>query len=264
MSPPDAAIIFDNVSVTLGNVKVLESVSAAVPRHSTTAVVGPNGAGKTTLVLAILGQVAHSGRITLEDASPGKRPRIGYVPQRLDFDRGTPVTVLETLVMGRQQRPLWFGATRAHRDKALEALVSVRAEHLAYRRLGVLSGGELQRVLLAVAVQEEPDILLLDEPASGIDAAGEDVLCELLDELHERFGFTQLMVNHDLPTVLAHASYVICLNRRLIAAGPTRETLTDDVLEATFGIHLGLVDITSCRLPQHGEPGHRHGGPGHA
>jgi len=186
------------------------------------------------------------------------------VPQRLDFDRGTPVTVMETMLMGRQRRPLWLGTSRARRARAIESLAAVRVEHLAYRKLGVLSGGELQRVLLAVAVQEDPDVLILDEPASGVDVAGEDVLCELLDELHGERGFTQVMVNHDLPTVLAHASHVICLNRRLIASGPTHETLTDAVLQATFGIHLGLVDISTCRLPQHGEPGHRHGGPADA
>jgi zinc transport system ATP-binding protein len=227
-----------------------------VPKGSATAVIGPNGAGKTTLLMALLGQVPYEGRIRLADGPGGARPRIGYVPQRLDFDRGTPITVMEAMVMGDQRKPLWFGTARAFREKALAALASVRADALAGRKLGVLSGGELQRVLIALAVQDHPDILLLDEPASGVDVAGEDILCELLEDLHRARGFTQLMVNHDMSNVIAHASHVICLNRRVIAHGPVATTLTDDALAATFGIHLGLVDVSTCRInPYAGRPG---------
>ena len=255
MNDPSAAIVFDNVSVTLDGVSILESVNATVPKGSTTALIGPNGAGKTTLLLALLGQIPHGGTIRLSNGGASRRtPRIGYVPQHLDFDRGTPVTVMESMVMGLQRMPLWFGATRTFRQKARAVLAEVRVDQLSDRHLGVLSGGELQRVLLALAIVQEPDILILDEPASGVDVAGEDLLCELLENLHRRHGFTQVMVNHDLSNVLAHASHVICLNRRVIASGPVATTLTDETLAKTFGIHLGLVDVSTCRIDPHRKP----------
>lgn len=147
----EAAIRFDRVTVARGGVSILDGVSASVPRGGSTAVVGPNGAGKTTLLLALLGEVAHGGEIRVAPAAGGGAPRIGYVPQRLQFDRGLALTVMDFLVMGRQRRPLWLGTGAGPRAAALELLASVRAEPLAGRRLGALSGGELQRVLLALA-----------------------------------------------------------------------------------------------------------------
>ncbi len=261
MSEHAAAVVFDNVSVTVGGVRILESVNATVPKGSATAIIGPNGAGKTTLLMALLGQIPYDGTIRLSDGPSGAGPRIGYVPQRLDFDRGTPITVMEAMAMGMQRRPLWFGVSEARRRSSLEALADVRAEHLAGRKLGVLSGGELQRVLLALAIIQEPDLLILDEPASGVDVAGEDLLCELLEHLQRERGFTQVMVNHDMSNVLVHASHVICLNRRVIAHGPIASALTDEALAATFGIHLGLVDVSTCRINPYEPPrGHEHGG----
>ncbi len=172
-APP--AVVFDQVSVTIGGVRILEKVNAAVPRGSATAVIGPNGAGKTTLLMALLGQIGFGGRIHIEPTG-GRASRIGYVPQRLDFDRGMPLTVLDLMVMGRQRRPLWIGLARRHRERALALLDAVKAEPLADRRLGALSGGELQRVLLALALEQDPDILILDEPSAGVDIGGENLL----------------------------------------------------------------------------------------
>ncbi|MCY2931298.1 MAG: ATP-binding cassette domain-containing protein, partial [Planctomycetota bacterium] len=162
--------------------------------------------------------------------------------------------------MGRQRRPLWLGVRPAARADALALLARVKAEHLARRRLGALSGGELQRVLLALAIQQEPDVLILDEPSSGVDVAGENLLCELLETLRAERGFTQIMVTHDLSMVTAHAEYVVCLNRRVLGEGPTSAVLTAPVLAATFGLHLGLADLhvvsgitsdATCTTPDH-------------
>lgn len=244
--PP--AVVLENVSVTLGGVQILESVSAAIPAGSATAIIGPNGAGKTTLLLALLGQIEHTGRVHL--ASSNGSPRVGYVPQRMDFDRHMPLTVMELMVVGRQRLPLWFGPRKRQRQLAMEMLQAVRADHLADRRLGALSGGELQRVLLALAIQDNPEILILDEPAAGVDIQGESLLCELLETLRQRHGFTQVMVTHDLALVTAHANYVVCLNRRVMGQGNVRTTLTDEVLARTFGIHLGLADL-HCGADHH-------------
>jgi zinc transport system ATP-binding protein len=233
-----------------------------VPKGSATAIIGPNGAGKTTLLLCLLGQVEYSGRIALGNSHP---IRIGYVPQRLDFDRGMPLTVLDMMAMGSQRRPLWLGTRGSVRQATLTVLTQVKAEHLLDRRLGALSGGELQRVLLALAIQQRPEVLILDEPSSGVDISGGNLLCELLDELRQERHFTQIMVTHDLSMVTAHADHVICLNRKVLGEGPTSTTLTADVLAATFGLHLGLADLhampqipgQACTCPEHQqEPRH--------
>jgi zinc transport system ATP-binding protein len=181
----------------------------------------------------------------------------------MDFDRGMPITAMDLMVMGEQRLPLWFGIRRRRRQAAMDLLTAVKAEHLAGRRLGALSGGEMQRVLLALAIGQRPDILVMDEPAAGVDVAGENLLCELLERLRAERGFTQLMVTHDLSLVTAHATHVICLNRRVTGQGPTQATLNADVLAATFGIHLGLAHVhevfhepdANSRCREHGVEG---------
>ena len=246
----DAAVSFEGVTVALGGVPILDGVTAVVPRGGCTAIVGPNGSGKTTLLLALLGQVPYSGRISLSPQANGDAPRIGYVPQRLAFDRGLPMTVMDFMVMGRQRLPLWFGCRAGFKAQALELLAKVRAEGLANRQVGALSGGEMQRVLLALALQQEPDLLILDEPAAGVDFQGEQIFCELLDSLRQHHAFTQLIVSHDLATVTHHSTYVICLNHRVMAVGPPRQVLTGETLTATFGLHMGLV--ASHAMPEAG------------
>lgn len=238
----ELAVRFEELSVTLGGNVILEKISARVPRGSCTAVVGPNGAGKTTLLLALLGEVSYQGEIQFYQAETGDRLRIGYVPQRLHFDRGMPLTVLEFMTMGWQRMPLWFGVHRKCRERAMELLASVKMDGMEKRRLGALSGGELQRVLLALALGQKPDLLILDEPASGVDLQGEYVFCELLEKLRREKGFTQLMVSHDLATVTHHATHVICLNRKVVAEGAPRDVLTIENLTAIFGLHMGVVD----------------------
>ena len=239
---PGASVIFKDVTVRLDGVTILDNVSVSVPPGMRAAIVGPNGAGKTTFLLALLGQVPHSGAIRTALGESGA-VRIGYVPQRLAFDRGLPVTALEFMLMGRQRLPLWLGKSRAHAERARGWLAAVEAGHLERRRLGALSGGEAQRVLLALALQEEPDLLVLDEPAAGVDLNGEHVFCELLERLRHDRGFTQLMVSHDLATVTRHSDWVICLNRQVVAEGPPRQALTRGTLAAIYGPHMGLADV---------------------
>jgi len=237
----DVAVAFDAVTVALGGVSILDGVTALVPQGGCTAIVGPNGSGKTTLLLALLGQVPYAGRIALTPNADGAAPRIGYVPQRLAFDRGLPMTVMDFMVMGRQRLPLWFGCRARLQAQARDLLAMVKAEGLAKRQVGALSGGEMQRVLLALALQQEPDLLILDEPAAGVDFQGEQIFCELLDGLRQQHSFTQLIVSHDLATVTHHSTYVICLNHKVMAAGSPRQVLTAETLTATFGLHMGLV-----------------------
>lgn len=242
MSPEKAAVLFEHLTVELGGTLILDDICAQVPLGGSTAIVGPNGAGKTTLLLALLKQISYRGAIQVNSMEGRRPPRMGYVPQRLQFDRGLPLTVLEFLAMGWQRSPLCFGIQKKHRDRAMGLLGDVKAEGLEKRRMGALSGGELQRVLLALAIGQEPDLLILDEPAAGVDVRGGQVFCELLEHLRRERNFTQLMVSHDLAMVTYHATHVICLNRRLLAQGPPRKVLTQSNLQAVFGVHMGLVN----------------------
>ncbi len=241
-------IVFDNVTVRSGSSVLLDRVCAEAPRGGNTIIIGPNGAGKTTLLLALLGEVAHGGNVVLgRGRGPGGRPRFGYVPQRISIDRGLPLTVLEFLCASAQRLPLWLGIRPRARARALELLARVQAEHLAGRRIGALSGGELQRVLLAVALEREPDILVLDELSAGMDLRGDHMFCELLEDLRGRHGFTQLMVSHDLGMVAHHATHVICLKRTVLAQGPPEDVFTDQTMLALFGMHRGIMPWPYCK-----------------
>ncbi len=232
------AVVFDHVCVTRGSLNILDEVCATVPWGSWTVLIGPNGAGKTSLLLALLGEIPCRGRILL---GGGRGLRLGYVPQKLVVDKGMPFTVAEFLSMGVQRRPLWLGVSRSAKEQAVTLLSAVRAEHLMTRRVGTLSGGEMQRVLLALALQQKPELLILDEPSAGVDIEGGHLFCELLEDLRQEQGVTQIMVSHDLGMAAHHATHVICLNRRVIAQGTPVEVLTVPVLQALFGMHMGLI-----------------------
>ncbi len=239
----ESAVLFQGVTIILDGVKILDSVTAQVPRGSCTAIIGPNGAGKTTLLLALLGQITYKGDIKIISQKNRPRPVIRYVPQKLEFDRGMPMTVADLLALDLQKLPLWLGIRSQIKQKIRESLAQVKAESLYSRRLGTLSGGELQRVLLALALVESPDILVLDEPAANIDIQGELLVCEILEKLRRSLGFTQIMVSHDLPLVISHATHVICLNRRVMGEGCPQKALRGGILEATFGIHADIQNF---------------------
>ncbi len=232
---------FSRVTVILSGTTILRDIAARVPRGSWTAVVGPNGAGKTTLLLALLGQLPYQGHIPTFPQN-GSSLAIGYVPQRLDFDRNLPLTVLEFMSIGKQRTPIFFGIRKQFKEQAAELLKAVHAENLLRKQLGDLSGGEFQRVLLALALGQNPELLVLDEVAAGVDVSGARVFCELLDELRQERQFTQLSVEHDLSTVSHHATHVICLNQQVIAEGAPEDTLSTETLTKLFGLHMGLVN----------------------
>jgi len=226
-----------NLTVRKGGVEILSGVDADIRCGEVTALVGPNGAGKTTLLLAILGQVPYTGEIRFCRAREHGQgdPRIGYVPQRLHLDRDAPVTVLDFFALSAQRRPVFLGPSRKAREGARKCLEQAGMGHLLRRPLGRLSGGELQRVLFALALRDDPDILLLDEPVSGVDVAGEELFCDFLSQVQRSSRFSLLLVSHDLSVVSRHADQVICLNRRIVCQGATTEILTPENLAAMYG-----------------------------
>ena len=236
------AVTFENVGVKLGDTLVLKDVNAHIPQGASTAIIGPNGAGKTSLALALLGQEPYTGTISFMAGRSRRSIRFGFVPQKLQFDRDMPMTVLDFLLAGIQKMPVFFGASKKEKSRVMEMLREVECEKLADRSFGALSGGEIQRVLLAAALLQKPEILILDEPTAGVDFKGGQLCCELLHRIREKYHFTQIMISHDLATVAAHASHVICVKGTVIAEGAPKEILTHDVLSKTFGLHLGIPD----------------------
>ena len=262
-----AAIEVRNLEVELGGVEVLKGVNARFREGEITALIGPNGAGKTTLLLAIMDMVPYRGEVLFQ--SRRGRPAIGYVPQQLDFDRGLPVTVMDFLCLSRQRLPVWISHRREVEKKARETLALVEAGHLAGRRLGSLSGGELQRTLLAMALSDDPEIMLLDEPASAVDKTGEEMFMKLVKGLQQERKLALVMVSHDLSMVTKLADQVICLNRQVLNEGKVSDVLTEQTLAACFGADKGLLlhdhhwgaELSCASEPPQDRPGPAKGEP---
>ena len=216
----------ENFCVQVGNLKILENVSFTMNCGELTALIGQNGAGKSTLLKSILGEISHSGTLNYFDAK-GKhlKPIIGYVPQTLKFDASSPISVLDLFMSCLTWKPIWFFPSKFFRNRVLKNLHRVNAEYLIDRRLGALSGGELQRVLLALALDPLPDLLLLDEPVSGVDKDGIEIFYKLAAKLCAEEDMAILLISHDLEQVKRYADKVILLNKKIIKMGTAAEVL---------------------------------------
>lgn len=224
-----------DLSVKIGNHVILENITMHAHCGEMIALVGPNGAGKTTLLKAILGQQDFTGVISF--SVPGQRNRkakIGYVPQSPAFDPGDPVTVADLFVCCMSRRPAFLGVSKAMRNKITECLERVHAEKLIDKRVGTLSGGELQRVLLALALEPLPNILILDEPLSGVDVEGIVSLMDMLDEIRQVYDLSILMTTHDFSTLEAYANQVILIDHKIIKQGSPQEVLASEEFKRVF------------------------------
>ena len=195
---PGPNISFESLNLKLGNTRVLNDINFKVESGSIHCIVGPNGGGKTSLIRSLLGQMPHTGTIKIDWNTPSQTT--GYVPQALDFDRTLPLTINDFITMVCQRRPLFTGNSKAKRELIFSALERVGMHEKLYYHFGGLSGGERQRVLLAQALIPEPQLLVLDEPASGLDKAGSEIMQTILKKLREK-GITVLMIHHDLGEV---------------------------------------------------------------
>jgi zinc transport system ATP-binding protein len=227
----DPIIQCDQLSVSLGGMKVLDKVTLSVNDGDFLGIIGPNGGGKTTLLRVILGLEAPSaGSVRVFGGSPGSFPgRIGYVPQRLFFDRDFPISIRELVLMGRiSNKKLFQHYNKRDREKADQAICTAGLERLADRRIGDLSGGELQRALIARALAGDPELLLLDEPTASIDPQMKTTIYDLMEHLKEKL--TLVLVSHDIGTISRYVTRTAFLNVTLelyeSALSPNRESLS--------------------------------------
>jgi len=246
-TPDPATLLIEarHVSVTFGTHAALSGVDATVHEGEALTIIGPNGAGKTTLVKVML------GLITPDGGAVRRRPglRIGYMPQRIEVDATLPLTVRRFLAFAVPRN----GRTSEERLRAV--LGEVGAEHLLENPLQEVSGGEMQRVLLARALLRNPDLLVLDEPARGVDVGGQADLYQLIGRIRDEHGCGVLMVSHDLHLVMAATDRVICLNQRVQCAGHPEAVSRHPGYTALFG------DYPTARAfaVYHHHPGHVQG-----
>jgi zinc transport system ATP-binding protein len=240
-----ALVTMKDIRVELGGSPILRGVSAEIERGKITALIGLNGSGKTTLLRCLLKEIPYQGVITFhcghDHTHPGSGP-IGYVPQRLQIESRLPFTVCDLLGLALLKRPLFLGIPRAVKQKMSAMLQRVWLDDTFLNRpVEKLSGGELQRVLLALALEPAPELLLLDEPASGIDFQKSGSFYELLDRLNRESGVTILLVSHDLSVVDRHAHHILCLrDGQIQCQGAPAEVLQQSVIAETFGHAAGV------------------------
>jgi zinc/manganese transport system ATP-binding protein/zinc transport system ATP-binding protein len=250
----------NRVTLSYGAEPILQDISLHLHPGQFAALVGPSGAGKTSLLKLILGTLPpSSGEICIHGKALNGQPapRIGYVPQLETVDWNFPVTVEQVVLMGRVRRAgLLPWPSRADRQDVHAVLERLGVHDLASRHIRDLSGGQQQRVFLARALIAEPDLLVLDEPTTGVDMHTAEGVLHLLAELN-RQGVTILMTTHDLNTAAAHLPWVICLNRRVIAQGPPDEIFTEEILNETYQGEM-LVIRQGDMLFVHQKP-HGHG-----
>ncbi|HEY0838400.1 MAG TPA: zinc ABC transporter ATP-binding protein ZnuC [Azospirillum sp.] len=228
-SPPEPLITAEALTVALGGRPVLDRVELTVNAGEVVTLIGPNGAGKTTLVRAVLGLVRPTSGTVRRKAGL----RIGYMPQRLSIDGTLPLTV-------RRFLSLWRPVSAARIDAALE---EAGVAHLARSPVQAVSGGELQRVLLARALLADPDLLVLDEPDQGVDVHGQAELFNRIDRLRRAHGCGVLLVSHDLHTVMARTDRVICLNGHVCCSGPPEDVSRHPEYHQLFGSHAAELAV---------------------
>lgn len=224
------------VSVRMEQDTLIQDVNLHAHCGQLTVLIGPNGGGKTTLLRAVLGQVPYEGKILHldEQDKPFAQVRVGYVPQQLPFDKQMPLTVRDLLAAALTRRPVWTGVGRKARQAAENALILAQAQGLMNKRLGALSGGELQRVLLALALSPAPDLLILDEPVSGVDHNGQALFLDTVNALRRQQHMAILMVSHDWTLVREYADMAALIDKTTLAVGTPDEVFSSEAYAAAF------------------------------
>lgn len=232
----------DDLNVSFDSDKVIKNLSFSVNRGDVMAIVGPNGAGKSVLFRALLNLIPYSGKIEWR-----KDLKISYVPQKFSIDREMPLSAREFLEFKKKNiseitNALKMVGIGAEHKRDPEHQLRHINSHVLKQRLGWLSGGELQRVLIAWALLDNPDVLLFDEPTSGIDVGGEETIYNLLKKLHTEHNLTILLISHDLNIVYKYANNVLCLNKEKICFGLPKDVLDPSALLKLYGGEAGFYE----------------------
>lgn len=228
----------ENLGVEFGDQVVLENVNIHIHCNNLLAIIGKNGAGKSTLVRALMGNVPHSGKIEFRDTKDGhmEKLRIGYVPQNLFIDKNTPLSVYDLVASYFHLSPIFLPKKKRIYNEIKEALAVFDAEDLIDRQACNLSGGQMQRVLLSMAIMNEPHLLLLDEPVSGVDQKGMELFYNTITRLKEEFDIAVILISHDLDYVKKYADNVILLDRTVLASGTPKEVYATEEFRNIFGV----------------------------
>ena len=231
----------ENLSVKFEEERVLDNVSFEIKKGTIFAVVGPNGAGKTTLFRALFSFIPYEGKIEWQAGI-----KKGYVPQRLTVDSYFPISVLEFLNLKLKKED----KTRlpAGREAIFDVLKNVGfsedehhlEKHLLDKKLGSLSGGEFQKILIAFALLDKPDVLLFDEPTSGVDIGSEETIYHTLTDLRKKTGLTVIFISHDIQMVYRYVDNVLCLNKEAVCLGGPSQALSAEILEKLYGKEAGV------------------------
>jgi len=236
--------------VTFQGRQVLESLNLHMHCGELTSLIGPNGAGKTTLLRAMVGELPHTGMLRFihhGNIETTKPLRIGYVPQKLELDRTSPTTVLDLFSGALTRWPLWVGTRKAVREEALSKLALVGADSLLNRRISEISVGQLQRVMLALALTPVPELLLLDEPVAALDQGGMERFYQMVSRMRTEYDLSILLVSHDLTAAAQFADRMILLNRTVLCDGPPRDVLLSPLIRQAFGFGFTEQEIAGRR-----------------
>ncbi len=237
------ALELHNLTVAYEGKPALWNADVSLPEKKLIGVLGPNGSGKSTMLKSIMGLVVpSSGFVKIFDQPLDEvRDRIAYVPQRGTVDWDFPINVFDTVLMGRYKKNnLFKRLTKRDKEIARECIAKVQLEPFVKRQIAQLSGGQQQRVFIARALAQEADMYLLDEPFAGVDATTENAIMSLLKEMMLE-GKTILVVHHDLQTVTKYFDWLVLLNTRVIASGPTAEVFNTELLQDAYGGRLNIL-----------------------
>ena len=225
-----------NIGVTIGTDEILKDVNLHIHCKELTVIIGRNGAGKSTLLKALLGEVKHTGTIEFVDTKDhvARKLRIGYVPQSINVERHMPTTVYDLFASYISNSPVWLKKDKKAEGRIKDSLRNFGAENLINKSIGDLSGGEMQRVLLAISTYNEPNLLILDEPISGIDKNGIKVFFEYINMLKKEHDMSIILVSHDLDLVKQYADRVILLDKTILKEGTPNEVFSSDEFKKVF------------------------------
>lgn len=229
-------IKINHLGVTLGGQEILKDINLHIHCGSLNAVIGRNGAGKSTLIRAILNDIPHTGNIEFKDRENGRiqKLKMGYVPQSMNVEKQTPVSVYDMIAAYQSSVPVFFMRGPKIRQKILEHLRIFEADYLIDKQVCNLSGGEQQRVLLSMALMDSPNLLLLDEPVSGIDQNGMDLFYKTIYHLKENYDLAVILISHDLDYVRRYADKAVLIDKTVLKQGSVKEVFGSQEFAQVF------------------------------